>query len=72
LLHSSATDGGHWSRWLRKRWRGNLVTGQLCPGDINQESLNVCIARPIPEKRQKTPFRGAKQARANEAVGSQP
>jgi hypothetical protein len=48
------------------------VTGQLCPSDINQESLNVCVAGTIPEKRQKTPFRGAKEARSNEAIGSQP
>jgi hypothetical protein len=72
LLHSSTTDGGHWSCWLRKHWRGNLVARQLCPGDINQESLDICVAGPIPEERQKTPFGGAKQARANEAIGSEP
>ena len=45
---------------------------QLCPSDINQESLNVCVAGPISEERQKTPFRGAKEARSNEAIGSEP
>ena len=45
---------------------------QLCPRDINQESLNVCIAGPISEERQKTPFGGAKQAWTNEAIGSEP
>jgi hypothetical protein len=72
LLHPLATDCRHWSRWLCECWRGNLVPRQLRPGDINQESLNVCVAGPIPEKRQKTPFRGAKEARSNEAIGSQP
>ena len=48
------------------------MSGQLCPSDINQESLNVCVAGPISEERQKTPFRGAKEARSNEAIGSEP
>jgi hypothetical protein len=48
------------------------VASQLCPSDINQEFFNVGVAGPISEERQKTPFGGAKQARANEAIGSQP
>ena len=48
------------------------MASQLCPSDINQELFNVGVAGPISEERQKTPFRGAKQARTNEAIGSEP